>query len=207
MIKRSIEQQNIKRGILLYLQNESYWQFISEPGGSLLIPPLTSLPSTGLATPPRSRWASLPRRPRFLWSSLSRTQPWSWTKGHLQWLPKTIIEATPHTDAYWLQGVFCKACGINTDSSDSASLLEAGQYNEFRETSVLGVYEWEQTTQLAYTMEGYNRCRHRKRLFMLSHEWKLYRPDSSNKDQLLENIHYKCSTRWQVRCSDHLGGS
>jgi hypothetical protein len=47
----------------------------------------------------------------------------------------------PSTNDYRLQGVLYKACGSTAHSSDSASALERGKYNNFTETCVLGVYE------------------------------------------------------------------
>jgi len=47
----------------------------------------------------------------------------------------------PLTNDYRLQALFSIACRSTAESSDSASSLELGKYNHFRETYVLGVYE------------------------------------------------------------------
>jgi hypothetical protein len=47
----------------------------------------------------------------------------------------------PNTNDYRLHEIVNKACGSTAQSSDSASALELGNYNNFRETYVLSVYE------------------------------------------------------------------
>jgi len=51
------------------------------------------------------------------------------------------------------------ACGSTAQSSDSASSLELGTYNHCRETYVLDVNEWDETTWLTYTIDDYRRLR------------------------------------------------
>jgi len=71
-----------------------------------------------------------------------------------RWSPKRTSndESMPSTDDPRLQDIFSRACGSTAQSSDSASALELGKYNHFRETYVLGVYEWDYT-QLTYTID------------------------------------------------------
>jgi len=47
----------------------------------------------------------------------------------------------PSTDDYRLQDILCRACGSTAQSSDSASALELGKYNQVKEAYVLDVYE------------------------------------------------------------------
>jgi len=60
----------------------------------------------------------------------------------------------PTTDHYRLQDILYRACGSTAQSSDSARASELGKYNHFRETYVLGVYEWDYT-QLTYMTDAY----------------------------------------------------
>ena len=47
----------------------------------------------------------------------------------------------PFADDYQLQDILYRACGSTAQSSDSASALELGQYNHFKETYVLDINE------------------------------------------------------------------
>ena len=83
--------------------------------------------------------------------------------------------------------------------SDSAGVLELGQYNHFRETYVLGVYEGDYM-QLTYTIDGYDWCRQRKLPSIPSHERKLYHPDKFQQWPTPRYTNYKCGTGWHVGC-------
>ena len=72
------------------------------------------------------------------------------------WPSQAVSESMTLTDDYWLQDIFYRACGSYAQSSDSASTLEVGKYNHFRETYVLGVYEWDYT-QWTYMIDDYRR--------------------------------------------------
>ena len=60
-----------------------------------------------------------------------------------RWSPKRTSndQSMPSTDDHRLQNIFSRACGSTAQSSDSASALEFGKYNHFRETYVLDIDE------------------------------------------------------------------
>ena len=60
-----------------------------------------------------------------------------------RWSPKRTSndESMPSTDDHRLQDIFSRACGSAAQSSDSASALELGKYNHFREAYVLDIHE------------------------------------------------------------------
>jgi hypothetical protein len=59
------------------------------------------------------------------------------------WSPKqnSDTKSMPSTDDYWLQDILYKAYRSTMQSADSASALELGKYNHFREAYLLDVNE------------------------------------------------------------------
>jgi len=46
-------------------------------------------------------------------------------------------------DDYLLQDTLYRACGCTAQSSDSASVLDLGKYNHFRETYIVDINKYE----------------------------------------------------------------
>jgi len=98
------------------------------------------------------------------------------------WSPKRTSndESMPSTDDYRLHDILSRACGSTAQSSESASALELGKYNHFRETYVrclrmrlhaIDVYDrWSMIT------DGYERCLQGRLKWMPSHDYAEIRP-------------------------------
>jgi hypothetical protein len=86
-------------------------------------------------------------------------------------------ELMPSTNDSWLWAILYRACGSTAQSLDSASPLDLGKYNHFREAFMLDVNESDLTTRnwliRLMTTEGYDRCSQRKLPSMPRHEGKL----------------------------------
>jgi len=97
----------------------------------------------------------------------------------------------PLTDDYRLQDIFSRA-------RTAQARLNLVSIAIFREAHLLDVNEWHETTQLTYTIDGYDRCRQLKLPSMPSHERKFYHPDEFRPWPMPRYTSYECGTEWQV---------
>jgi len=77
----------------------------------------------------------------------------------------------PLTDDYRLQDIFSALARFNLVS-----------ITIIREAHLLDINEWDETTQLRYKIDDYNRCRQWMLPSMGSNERKLYHSDDSHND-------------------------